>query len=93
MIGLFALGPLQIQIPGYANAQILAMSSHRIQLYNLVLYDVFKTMKTRCFILTNPEKVCSKNLRSRNFKQKLRYQLVKAEAVEAEALRMEAEAI
>ena len=88
MIGLFALAPLQIQIPGYANAQILAMSSHRIQSYNLVLYDVFKTMKTRCFILTNPEKVCSKNLRSRSFKQKLRYQ-----AVETEALRVEEEAI
>ena len=55
--GLFALGPLQIRIPDYAHAQILAMTNHWTQLYNLVLHDVFKMIITKLFVLTYLEKI------------------------------------
>ena len=72
-----------------------------MQLYNLVLYDVFKMMITKLFLFmmitklfyTYLEKFLPKNLRSKSCKQKLRHQVVDSEAVEAEALRVEAEAI
>ena len=86
LTGLFALGPLQIWIPDYDHAQILAMTNHWIRLYNLLLYDVFKMMITMLFYLdVSGKNVCQKNLRSKNFKQKLRHQVVKAEALRVEA--------
>ena len=55
------------------------MTNHSIQLYNLVLYDVFKMMIAKLFHF---------DLSGKNFKQKLRHQVE-----EAEALRVDAEAI
>ena len=60
-----------------------------MQLYNLVIYDVFEMKITMLFYHDLAEKnLFQKFLRSKNFKQKLCHQVV-----EAEALREEAEAI
>ena len=78
MIGLFALGPLQMRIPDYAHVHLRRSMRWQTTEYNYIIwfynYDVF--------FLTYLEKNFTKK-----FKQKLRHQ------VEAEALSVEAEAI
>ena len=83
VIGLFVLGLLQIRIPAYAHAQILAMTNHWIQLYNLVLYYAFEIMITMPFYLDlSGKNFCLEILRWKNFKQKLRHEVVEAEAIQ-----------
>ena len=74
----------------YAGAQILAMTNHRLQLYNLVRCDAFKMIITKLFYFDLSRKnFCPKIFRSKDF-----YGMSSSsEAVGAEALRVETEAI
>ena len=84
LIGLFASGPLQIRIPDYARAQILAMKNHWMQLllYILILCEVFKMMITKLFFVW----LIWKQFFPKNFKIEKFYAKITSLRVEAEAI-------